>query len=123
MRVTVHELAGVAIVEPLDPLTRASEARDLVGACLEHRADSVLLDAAALSPELFELRSGLAGELLQKLQNYRIRLALVVPDERAHGERVAELLREAKRGASFRAFPTRGEAEAGLAREGASARA
>ena len=115
MRIAVQERDGTRIVEGLDPLVGASDARELVAACLEHGAACVLLDSEALTPAFFDLRTGLAGELLQKLQNYRIRLALVVPDERAHGERVAELLREAKRSTSFRALPSRADAERWLA--------
>jgi hypothetical protein len=33
-----------------------------------------------LSPDFFNLRTGFAGELLQKFVNYRARLAIVLPD-------------------------------------------
>ena len=57
-------------------------------------ADGVLLLEGDLGGAFFDLRSGIAGELFQKCTNYRLKLALVVPDPAAHGERFTELARE-----------------------------
>jgi len=53
--------------------------------------EGLLLSEGKLGPEFFDLRSSLAGELFQKCTNYRLSLALVVPDPAAHGERFTEL--------------------------------
>jgi aminoglycoside 6'-N-acetyltransferase I len=47
-----------------------------------------------LCPEFFDLRTGFAGELLQKFVNYRVRLAVVLPDPNVYGERFRELVSE-----------------------------
>jgi hypothetical protein len=47
-----------------------------------------------LGPKFFDLRSGLAGELFQKFTNYRLRVAVVLPDPKAQGERFSELAHE-----------------------------
>ncbi|MBB5232997.1 DUF4180 domain-containing protein [Deinococcus budaensis] len=65
---------------------------ELLGAVYD--LDGLILTEADLGPDFFELRSGLAGELFQKLVNYRVRTALVLPDFTAHGERFAELAHE-----------------------------
>jgi hypothetical protein len=65
---------------------------DAIGACLG--ADGLILTERDLAPEFFDLRSGLAGELLQKFVNYRIRVAIVVPDSKVYGERFSELAYE-----------------------------
>jgi hypothetical protein len=61
-----------------------AEAGEVIGCAgdfLELMADcgasSLALDRDALDPEFFELRSGLAGEILQKVSNYRTRLAIL----------------------------------------------
>ena len=56
------------------------DATDLVGNASFGGAHYVLVDAARLPPEFFDLSSGFAGEVLQKFSNYR--LALVVVGER-----------------------------------------
>ncbi|GAA5512122.1 hypothetical protein Dcar01_00836 [Deinococcus carri] len=81
---TAGEL-GVALRTPAD-------VGELIGAAYD--LDGLILTEADLAPEFFRLRSGLAGEAFQKFTNYRIRVALVLPDFAAHGERFAELAHE-----------------------------
>ena len=87
---------------------------DLVGECAGHGATGVLIAAENLPEEFFRLKTGLAGEVLQKLQNYGIRLAGVISQEQAESGRFGEFVREANRGRAFRFFATRAEAEAWL---------
>jgi len=91
------ELAPGTPLEPAAVLAR----------CIEDGARAILLDEAALPAEFFDLRTGLAGELLQKLTPYRIRLACVVPDARVHPTHFQDFLREANRGVQFRFLTTR----------------
>lgn len=88
---------------PIDPLAA-------VVACIEHDAPALLLDAGALPAAFFDLRTGVAGELVQKLVNYGIRLAAVVPDLDAQPPRFREFAREANGGRQFRFFATRSDA-------------
>jgi Domain of unknown function (DUF4180) len=115
MQVELIERDGVRIVECVGPIARVGDALELVAACVERDATRVLLESRHLPPAFFELRSGFAGELLQKLQNYRLRLAGVFPQDADYGERFREFLLEARRGRSFRVFAARAEAEAWLA--------
>src|SRR5262249_31486711 len=55
---------------------------------------ALVLSESDLGLDFFDLRTGLAGELIQKLVNYRVRVAIVVPKPDAHGERFAELAHE-----------------------------
>ncbi|WP_019585733.1 DUF4180 domain-containing protein [Deinococcus apachensis] len=73
-------------------LRTLADVPEVVGAAFG--LDGLVLTEADLSPEFFRLRSGLAGEAFQKFTNYRIRVALVLPDFTAHGERFAELAYE-----------------------------
>lgn len=63
-----------------------------LGACFG-TAGLVLIETD-LSPEFFDLRSGFAGELFQKFTNYKLRVAIVLPDPLAYGERFSELAHE-----------------------------
>jgi hypothetical protein len=82
--------------------------------CIEGGVGGLLFDAGALPPAFFELRTGVAGELVQKLVNYGIRMAAVVPDLESRPERFREFALEANRGRVFRFFATRPEAVAWL---------
>lgn len=57
-------------------------------------ADGLILMAEELPQTFFDLRTGFAGELFQKLVNYQIRSVLVLPDFNAYGQRFSELAYE-----------------------------
>ena len=86
------------------------DASELVGRVLGSGTGALLLAVGALPPAFFELRTGFAGELVQKLVNYQIRTAAVVPDLGAYSERFREFAREANAGRQLRFFATRAEA-------------
>jgi hypothetical protein len=69
-----------------------SDISDAISACFGSRG--LILTLNDLSPEFFDLRTGLAGEIFQKFINYNLRLAIVLPDTKAYGERFGELAYE-----------------------------
>ena len=82
--------------------------------CIEHDTRALLFDGGALPPAFFDLSTGVAGELVQKLVNYGVRMAAVVPDLSAHSRPFQDFAREANVGRRFRFFATRAEAVAWL---------
>ena len=66
----------------------------------------LLLDESQLGADFFDLRTGLAGEVLQKFTNYRVRLAIVIADAQAYGARFSELVREHRTHDAVRFFDT-----------------
>ncbi len=58
------------------PVAEVQDALDLIGATYSH-TDVVALPAARLDERFFTLGTGLAGEIMQKFVNYRVRLAIV----------------------------------------------
>lgn len=71
---------------------------------------AALLLEEDLGSGFFDLRTGLAGELLQKFVNFRIPLAIVVSSPQKHGTRFAELVHEHRGHPVVRFFGTEGEA-------------
>ncbi|WP_424952070.1 DUF4180 domain-containing protein [Deinococcus sp.] len=84
----------------------------LIGAA--YGLDGLILHETDFGPEFFRLGSGLAGELFQKFVNYRLPVALVLPDFAAHGERFAELAWEHSRHPQVRFVHSEQEARAWL---------
>jgi len=66
----------------------------------------LILDESHIAPAFFDLRTGFAGEVLQKFTNYRTRLAIVVTDENAYGARFSELAYEHRTHRLVRFFAT-----------------
>jgi hypothetical protein len=77
---TLEHRHGVAVLvcSPDGPkLTTEGDATDLIGDAFGQQADLVVVPVERLTDEFFTLRSGLAGAVVQKFVNYRIRLAVV----------------------------------------------
>ena len=75
------------------------DALDLIGAAFS-RAEVVAVPADRFDPRFFQLRTGLAGEIMQKFVNYGLRLAVVgdIGDHVAASEALGALVRESNRG-------------------------
>lgn len=74
------ELSGIRVLHldaEGDPISTSDDAADLVGSAWSHRATMVAVPVARLDPNFFNLRSGIAGEIAQKLVDYRLRLAVI----------------------------------------------
>ncbi|MDF9840977.1 MULTISPECIES: DUF4180 domain-containing protein [unclassified Paenibacillus] len=117
MKVEVMTREGQKYLElrPSDSmLSTEQDILDLIGACMEHDVYKVLLHEAVLPEEFYNLRTGLAGTLLQKFMNYRVRGAAVIGSGQADKGRFKELLSELNKGSSFRTFGNEEEAAAWL---------
>ena len=78
--------------------------------------DGLVLTEEDLGPDFYDLKTGLAGELFQKIVNYRGRVAIVIRDSRAYGDRFSELAYEHRRHPSVRFFEDRAQAIQWLAK-------
>jgi len=76
----VRELGGAKVLvlgAEGGPVLTDRHASDLVGLAMEAGAEWVAAPVARLGPAFFDLSTRIAGETIQKLVNYRIRLAVV----------------------------------------------
>lgn len=78
--------------------------------CVEAGCDALLLDGPDLPPEFFDLSTRVLGNLLHRLDLYRIRLAAVVPDVQGYSTAFQDFVRKANARDQFRFFPSREDA-------------
>ena len=64
----------------------------------ERETNLLVLADSNFSEEFYRLRTGLAGEILQKVSNYRVRLAIVGSFEMVTGSKFREFMTESNRG-------------------------
>jgi hypothetical protein len=64
----------------------------------ETSCDALIIDAAALNPDFFELRTQLAGEILQKFVTYAMHLAIVGDFSGYMSRSLQDFIRESNRG-------------------------
>jgi len=98
----VEERRGVPVLvcAPDGPaVTTVQDALDLIGAAFSG-ATVVALPATRLDGSFFTLSTGLAGEVMQKFVNYRIRLAIVgdIADHLAASSALRALVHESNQG-------------------------
>jgi|SRR5690606_5786836 len=80
MVVKKHRSNGIDIAEVISDnllITNESDGLDLVGTLYFQGYDKVILYKENITAQFFDLKSGLAGEVLQKFSNYRMRLVIV----------------------------------------------
>lgn len=74
----LHNVDGLEIAEILDHggfvITSAQQFLDL---SMNLPTERMIIHAQNLDPSFFDLRSGLAGDILQKVVNYRLRMCIV----------------------------------------------
>lgn len=63
------------------------------------------------SPELFDLKTGLAGAIFQKLAVYRIRAVVIIDPSKPKNDRFIQFMTECNHGDQLRFFPERKAAE------------
>ena len=91
-------------------LTADRHAVDLVGYCGEAETDAILLHGYNLPEAFFDLRTGLAGAVMQKFQNYGVRMAAVLEPGQMNSRRFREMAGESNRMGSIGFFVSREEA-------------
>ncbi len=91
-------------------ISSEADALELIGFCGENNTDRLLIQAENLSADFYDLHSRLAGDILLKMSNYKIRLAAVIPSEKIGEGKFHEMVLETNRGRDFRVFNTREEA-------------
>jgi len=75
-----YELHGVRVLECVPDGTRLqtyNDAVDLVGKTFENRATLIVIPVECLGNEFFQLKTRIAGELIQKFVQYRRHLVIV----------------------------------------------
>ena len=76
MKFIQHTINGRTIAELADNGSLAT-AQEFLQMIMDSAAEAVIVHKENIDESFFDLRSGLAGDMLQKIVNYRLRLAIV----------------------------------------------
>lgn len=97
-------------------LSRVQDALDLIGEARSAGATLVVIPVSRLDPSFFELRTMLAGEMLQKFEMYQVRVAVVgdTSAQCAESKSLRDFIREANRGRAVWFVQSREELESRL---------
>lgn len=80
MNIIAHTINTSEIAEVISDqiiIHSAEDALDLMGTIYYQGFDKIILYQKDLTPEFFDLKNKMAGDILQKFSNYRIQLAII----------------------------------------------
>jgi hypothetical protein len=101
MELKIHELNHQTIAEVLAEevvVHTIQDALDLIVTATYEGAGSIIIAEKHLNGDFFDLRTGLAGEILQKCANYRVKLAVVGDFEKYKSASLHAFIMECNRG-------------------------
>ncbi|QBD81609.1 DUF4180 domain-containing protein [Ktedonosporobacter rubrisoli] len=74
---TIHNVQVLVCAPDGDKLKSESDARDLIGDAWYEGAKMVLIPVERLTEDFFKLKTGLAGQFIQKFVTYRLPLVIL----------------------------------------------
>ncbi len=104
MELRIRPTESSPVLECVAGIETTDDADAIIVASVEQRTDHVLILPGALPPTFYDLRSRFAGTFIQKLVNYRLRVAAVVTPDVNDSANFNAFVREARQGQQFRTF-------------------
>jgi len=101
-------VAEVAVNEML--LAVPEDVNDLLGNAYYQGFDGMIISADKISPRFFDLKTRLAGEILQKFSTFQMRLAIVGDFSVFPSESLKSFIYESNRGGLIHFSPTTADA-------------
>ena len=104
----------IELLSVSSPICTEQDALDLIALCWEHDSRELMIHHEVFSEDFFQLKTKVAGNIIQKLTNYSIRVAAIVPMKTTQTGRFKEMASETNVGNHFRLFEYKKEAETWL---------
>ena len=73
----INETKIAEVISDVYVINKFEDGLDLLGNLYYQGFDKIVIHEKNITPDFFDLKSGIAGEILQKFSTYRIRLAIV----------------------------------------------
>jgi hypothetical protein len=101
MEIISHQIQGLQVAEIISDailIQTAADGLDLLGNLYYQGFEKIVLRASNISPNFFDLKSGMAGEILQKFSNYRMQLAVLGDFSNHDSQALQAFIAESNRG-------------------------
>ena len=100
MRISGSDDFRILYADSEPVIANSDQVNDVIGSAWGESISLIALPVARLDPEFFRLRSGLAGDVLQKFVNYRLQLAIIgdISEHLAASEALRDFVWESNRG-------------------------
>lgn len=108
VEVKSHKIAEIESEQIV--IHNTQDALDIMGNSSYQGASSLIIREVHLTPEFFDLKSGVAGDILLKFSNYRIQLAIIGKFTKYESKSLNALISESNRGNQIFFVPDRAAA-------------
>ena len=101
MEIKIHQQNGFNIAEVLSDkiiIETVQDSLDLMADADYRSARKIIIHQKNIHPDFFKLRTGLAGEILQKYVNYRVQLAIIGDFSKYQSKPLHDFIGECNRG-------------------------
>lgn len=101
MEIVAHSVNNMNVAEIRTQeilINSAENGLDLLGDMYYQGFDGIVLYGENFNPEFFNLKNGLAGEILQKFSNYRMKLSIVGSFENVESKSLRDFIYECNKG-------------------------
>ncbi len=113
MNIQSHQTVGTAIAEVISDdvvIQNTEDALDLLGNVYYQGFDHVIIHQKNITPDFFDLKNKMAGDILQKFSNYRVRLAIVGDFSSFSSKSLRDFIYESNKGRHINFVASVGEA-------------
>jgi hypothetical protein len=90
--VQIAQLTGNEIV-----VRNTRDALDIMGNCTYNGIHKIIIHEHQLVPEFFDLKTGIAGDILQKFSTYRVQLAIIGDFSKYQSKSLQDFIRESNK--------------------------
>ena len=101
MEIISHLLSNSKIAELTSKealINSVEDGTDILGNLYYQGIEKVIIHKENITPEFFDLKTKMAGEILQKFSNYQVRLAIVGDFHQVESKSLKDFIRESNRG-------------------------
>ncbi len=119
MDISAHKINDKEIAEVVSDnvlIHHTDDALDLMGNIYYQGFDRMIIHEKNITPDFFDLKNKMAGEILQKFSNYRIRLAIVGDFSKFTSKSLKDFIYESNKGKHINFVSSLREALDSLAR-------
>jgi hypothetical protein len=100
MKINVFEISGTTLAELISDeiiIAGPQDALDIMAEAGYMGSDKLIFHEKNIGPDFFDLKSRLAGEILQKFSNYRVQLAIVTDPSKFTSKSMQDFIRESNK--------------------------
>ena len=101
MKIETHNINDIKIAEITSDetiITTSQDGLDLLGNLYYQGFDRIVLNEKNITTNFFDLKTGIAGEILQKFSTYRVRLAIVGDFSKYTSKSLTDFIYESNKG-------------------------